>query len=385
MISCRFMRLGVSLALSLALTGCGLFNQVNVEPLATAAQRPSNVAAYVAVTEGDEPIDDLLPANFRVYENEQLVPAEQSEVTLLDRNVAAAHQALLLVDMSQAKTPEARALAAKAALNFVTALSPHEATAVYAFDGSEGLVSIANVAKGGQPPNLAGLEAFTPRDGSRNLNGAVVAAIGKLDAALAQSGKPVKVGMLVVFASGPDVAGRVDADQVHDKVWESSHDVIMVGVGEQADSLASLARRGLVRAQDATTLPIAFEEAAMKARAELEKYYLVSYCSPGRAGQRRLRLEVTYETKEGQQRTGDFELDFDARGFEAGCNSLQAPRLTLKPKETYSNGASKGGSNGGASSGSGAGSKSKPAPDSREHDQGEDAPVPPPDQSGYAK
>jgi hypothetical protein len=94
---------------------------------------------------------------------------------------------------------------------------------------------------------------------------------------------------------------------------------------------------------------------------------------------------VTYETKEGQQRTGDFELDFDARGFEAGCNSLQAPRLTLKPKETYSNGASKGGSNGGASSGSGAGSKSKPAPDSREHDQGEDAPVPPPDQSGYAK
>jgi hypothetical protein len=379
------MRIGVSLALGFALTGCGLFNQMNVEPIATASHRPSNVAAYVAVTDGDEPITELLPANFHVYENEQLVPAEQSELTLLDRNVAAAHQALLLVDMSQAKTPEARALAAKASLGFVTSLSPHEPVSVFAYDGAEGLVPIVSVAKGAPAPtSLAALENYSPRDSSRNLNGAVLAALGKLDASLAQTGRPVKIGTLVVFASGPDVAGRADADLVHDTVWEGAHDVIVIGIGEEADRVSSLARRGLVRAQNAGTLSIAFEEAAMKARAELEKYYLVSYCSPGRAGERRLRLEVTYTTKEGQEHTGDFEFDFSARGFEAGCNSLKAPPLTLRPKDTYSNtAASKNGPSNGSANG--APSKSKAAPDSREHDQGEDAPVPPPEQSGYAK
>lgn len=385
MISYRVMQNGVLLALGFALTGCGLFSQMNVEPIATASQRPSNVAAYVAVSDGDEPVTELLPGNFHVYENEQLVPPEQSELTLLDRNVAAAHQALLLVDMSQAKTPETRALAAKASLGFVTSLSPHEPVSVFAYDGAEGIVPIVSVAKGAPAPSsLAALENYSTRDSSRNLNGAVLAALGKLDASLAQTGKPVKIGMLVVFASGPDVAARADADLVHDTVWEGAHDVIVVGVGEEADRVSSLARRGLVRAQNAGTLPIAFEEAAMKARAELEKYYLVSYCSPGRAGERRLRLEVKYTTKEGQEHSGDFDFDFSARGFEAGCNSLKAPPLTLRPKDTYSNtAASKNGSSGGSSNG--APGKSQAAPDSREHDQGEDAPVPPPEQSGYAK
>lgn len=382
MIGYQVMRIAsLSLALSLATMGCGLFQRLNVEPIATAAQRPSNVAAYLAVTDGDVAIDELMTSNFRIYENDQLVPAEQSGLTLLDRSVAAAHHAILLLDMSQATRPEARALAAKAAAGFVEKLSPHESVAVFAFDGSEGLVAIASVPKGGPTPSMAALEAFTPRDPSRNLNGAILAALAKLDATLAQSGKPVKIGTLVVFASGPDLAGRVDADVVHDKVWEGSHDVIAVGVGEKADSISSLARRGLVRAQAENTLPIALEEAAIKARSELEKYYLLSYCSPARAGERRLRVEVTYVTKEGQEHKGDFETDFSARGFGAGCNSLAAPRLTLIPKETYADsGSSK-------SSGSGQPSKTQPAPaaDTPEHDPGEDAPVAPPEQSGYAK
>jgi hypothetical protein len=68
-----------------------------------------------------------------------------------------------------------------------------------------------------------------------------VAALGKLDAALAPSGKVVKVGTLVVFSHGPDVAGRVDGDTLHDKVWESPYDVIAIRPGSDAATAAASA------------------------------------------------------------------------------------------------------------------------------------------------
>jgi hypothetical protein len=380
----RFACLALQLVFSLALlSGCGIFRNINVEPLATTTQRPSNVGAYVAVTDGEQPLDELLPSNFSVYENDQLVPSEQSQLTLLDRNLVAAHHVVLLIDMSLADTPETRSLAAKAALGFVQKLSPVEGVTVFAFDGSPTLVQIATVARGAAVPSMAALESFTPRDKSRNLNGAIVAGLEKLDALLSQSGKPVRVGSLVVFASGPDVAGRIDADKTHDLVWSSQYDVLGVGigVGPEADNLETLARAGMVRAQAKSTLPIAFEEAATKVRSELESHYLVSYCSPARAGERRLRLEVKYANKEGQEHKGDFEYDFSAKGFGPGCNPMVTPRFVYKPKEVTPPAGSEPVS-GKTSVGP---DKAKPTPEAREHDAGDDAPVAPPDQSGYAK
>ena len=381
------------LFLLLPLTGCGVFNgvfrHVNVQPLATTFQRPSNVGAYVAISDNDVPLTELEPSNFRVYENAQLVPAEQTQLTLLDTNLVAAHQVVLLMDMSAAQTPAARTTAAKAALNFVEKVMPHEAVSIFAFDGGESLVPIATLPRGNGTVTMAALENFTPRDTSRNLNGAVVAGLGKLDALLGQSGKVVRVGTLVVFASGPDVAGRVDRDKAHDAVWQSPYDVLGVGVGEQADAIENLARRGLVRSQAADTLPIAFEEVATKTIEQLEKHYLVSYCSPARAGTRRLRLEVSYTNKEGEEHHGDFETEFSAKGFGPGCNASVTPRFFLPTKPSTGPEPNPGSSlssdakSGDAKSGDAKGKK--PPPDSRLHDQGEDAPVAPPDQSGYAK
>jgi len=386
------MRPAASIALCASLlastAGCSLFRHVSVDPVATSFQKPSNVAAYVAVRDGEEPLSELSASNFHVYENGQLVAPDQTQLSLLDRNVAVAHHALLLVDMSGASTPEARTQAAKAAAGFVEKLLPHQAVSVYAFDGSEGLLQIGSAAKGSPPPSMAALESFSARDTSRNLNGAVLAALGKLDAALAQSGKRIKVGMLVLFSGGPDVAGRIDADKVHDAVWESPHDVIAIGVAEQVEGLEQFAKRGVVRAQAANTLPIAFEEAASKAQSELEKYYLVSYCSPARAGSRRLRLEVKYTNKEGAEHSGDFEVDFEAKGFGAGCNPQTAPRFTVqpKPKPSFDQGPPPTDQDAQGKPGKGDPKQGNGKPvDTREHDQGEDAPVPPPDQGGYAK
>lgn len=112
---------------------------------------------------------------------------------------------------------------------------------------------------------------------------------------------------------------------------------------------------------------------------ELEKYYLVQYCSPARAGERRLRLEVKHTNKEGEEHGGDFEIDFSAKGFRPGCNPNATPRLTLRPKDTTFS----------ISPQQEQSEASKPkmttAPDSREQDQGEDAPVAPPSSSDCAK
>ncbi|RYZ01395.1 MAG: hypothetical protein EOO73_35645 [Myxococcales bacterium] len=369
----------LALLLSLPLTACGLFRHVDVEPLATAAQRPANVAAYVAVTDGETPLTELNTGNFRVYEDDQLVPADQTQLTLLDPTLVAAHQVVLLVDMSGATTPQAKSVIAKAAQGFVQKVTPREAVSVFAFDGGAQLVPIAALPRGDAQVTMAALESYTARDPSRNLHGAVVAGLKKLDLALAQSGKIIRVGTLVVFAGGPDIAGRVDSDKAHDAVWESPYDVIGVGVAEQADAVEHVARHGLIRAQAPDTLPIAFEEAADKTIAELDKHYVVSYCSPARAGARRLRLEVTYTNKEGEEHHGDFEMDFDAKGFGPGCNSQSVPRFTLRPVEKPEPAPE-------ASKLKGDGKKQPSGPtDSRDQDRGEDAPVAPPDQPGYAK
>lgn len=385
MIILQPMRRALWLLAVLPLTGCGVFRHVTVEPIATTFQRPSNVGAYVAVTDADTPLTDLEPSNFRVYENEQLVPPEQTQLTLLDTNLVAANQVVLLVDMSTAQTPESRTLAAKGALNFVQKVAPREAVSVFAFDGAPTLVPIATFPRGNQAVTMAALEGFTPRDPSRNLNGAVVAGLAKLDALLAQSGKVVRVGTLVVYASGPDIAGRVDSDKAHDLVWDSPHDVLAIGVGEHADAIENLARRGLVQAQSSTTLPIAFEEAASLTLDQLQKHYLVSYCSPARAGSRRLRLEVSYTNKEGEEHHGDFDFDFSAKGFGPGCNPQVTPRFTLAPKAEPEPERAPKRDQESAEPSKGTKPKKTTAPDAREHDQGEDAPVAPPDQSGYAK
>jgi hypothetical protein len=192
---------------------------------------------------------------------------------------------------------------------------------------------------------------------------------------LAQGGKVVRLGTLVVYASGPDVAGRVSGDRARDAVWDSDYDVIGIGVGKLADAVEDFSKQGLIRAQSPSTLPIAFEEAASRVLAQLAKHYLVSYCSPGRAGTRRLRLEVTHTNKDGNERHGDFETEFDARGFGPGCNPQQPPRLTLVPKTTRS-----------STPNQSAEPKPHKAPAEAPNEPGsdEDAPVAPPRAPGYA-
>lgn len=320
---------------SYAAFACSLLRGVEVESVATSVQKPSNVALYISVRDGKQPISSLMVENFKVYENEQLVPSDQSQLTLLNRDAAVVHHALVLVDMSQSKDDESKRLTARAVAGFVSRTRADQAVTVYAFDGSPEIALVGEFprAAGAAEPveELAPLSSFALRDPSRNLYGALAEGLKQLDLRLTQAQKPVRIGTLVVFSRGPDVAGRANEEQVRDLLDQSPHHVVSVGIGETEGDyyLEDVGRAGVIRAQDAKSIGVAFEEAATKVSSLYDMYYLVSYCSPARAGTRRLRLEVTFSTPEGDEKTGDLEQEFDANGFGPGCDPTTPPRFVV--------------------------------------------------------
>jgi hypothetical protein len=307
-------------------SGCGVFGGVRVETVEHGEQKPSNVALYVSVTDHGEPVTELEAKNFRLYEDGQELSPRLIERTLLPRESVAAERVLLLVDLSGNPSAAQRADYAEAVEAFVRKLTPSLAVAVRAFDGSPGLKPVGDFARGTQTPSAAALTKLTSRDASRDLNGAVLAGLAELDRAAQADRKPIHVETLVVFARGADLAGRTDAGKRDDALAASKHDVIGIGIGDDTPYLG-FAQGGVIHAQNADTLPIAFEEAGARVAATHAKYYLVAYCSPARAGRRSVRLEVTHDDKDGKPRSGDTEIEIDATGFGPGCRPDTIPRF----------------------------------------------------------
>jgi hypothetical protein len=307
--------------------GCSLLGGLRVETLGSGAQRPGNVAAFVSVSDGDQPVADLSESNFTVYENEQAVPADQTRAQLLDRELAGAFRTVLLVDLGFAGTADTRRELTSAINVFLDKVRASQAVTVFGFDGNPGLKLLGEYAKGdGSTSELRLPNANT--DLSRNLNGAVQRALTELENRLAQSRKPIRVGTLVVFANGPDVAGRVSERDLDQTLDEHHAFLLSIGIGEQAPaSLQDIGRDGFFPAQSATSVAMAFEEAAYRVENHYEKHYLFSYCSPSRAGERRLRLEVHFTDKKGNEKKGDAEAEFDAKGYGGGCDPATLPPL----------------------------------------------------------
>lgn len=312
---------------ALLLFGCGLFQQLDVQSLGTATRKPSNVGVYLSVADGVEPVTELGPEAFRIYENEQLLDPDETRQTLLEREIAALHHALLLVDMSTAKDDEARRQLSRGVAGFVQKVCRSQGVSVYAFDGRAGIEHIGDFARGASVPDeLAALTGFKTADPSRNLHGAVIAGLKELGARLMTKPKPVRVGTLVVFTAGADRAGRATAEQMQQAVDGSGHQAFAIGVGAQGSyELGPLGKNGAAWTPSLGAIGPVLEEAAESVDRLYERHYLLSYCSPGRAGTRRVRVEVVHETHDGKQLKGDLTFEIDATGFDAGCDPTAAP------------------------------------------------------------
>ena len=317
---------------------CSLINRVQVEPVATSFQKPSNVAVYVSVTDGNDPVTELQPEAFKIYENEQLLASDDTHQMLLSKELAAYHHTLLLVDMSGQQNADDSL--ARAVGSFVETVRRTQPVSVFVFDGSPNLRFVADFGKSpdGAAADVHALTKMGSSDASRNLNGALVSGLKELDARLAQQRRTVKVGTLVLFTRGPDLAGRVTEDDAEKALDDSKDNVIALGIADLAGrSLDMIGKSGTIKAQSADSVGIGFEEAASKTRDLYEKYYLVAYCSPARGGTRRLKVVVNYRDVSGNEKHGSFSQDFDASGFGPGCNPETVPRFvpqaTQKPEQ----------------------------------------------------
>jgi hypothetical protein len=296
----------------------------------SAFQRPSNVAVYFTVdTAGGDPVGGLAATDFRIYEDDALVSPTESQQTIVNPEVAAEHYTLLLVDMSGsvAESDQVPALQA-AATELVSQIEgSSQRVAVYPFDGSEELHPIVGfTTSGGASAGVSRLGSFRPEDPSTNLHGAVVAGFAVLDEALARSRVPLHFGTVVVFTDGSDRAARVSRSDMNRAIDDSPYDVFAIGVGSEIDegTLGDVGRNGYVLVEDSAAITEAFRQVAQRVVAMTQRYYLLSYCSPARAGTHRVTVEAVTPDA-----TGRLSYDFDAAGFGPNCNPGQPPPFAV--------------------------------------------------------
>jgi hypothetical protein len=316
-----------NVALALLSLGCGGLRVAMVD---SAFQRPSNVAVYFTVdTAGGEPVGGLQATDFRIYEDGGLVSPTESRQTILNPEVASEHYTLLLVDMSGSVVESDQVpILQQAATEFTSQLEGQQRVAVYAFDGAEELYAISGftTSEGGASAAVGRLDSFRPRDPSTNLHGAVVAAIAVLDQALEQSRVPLRFGTIVVFTDGSDRAARVSRRDMGRAIDESPYDVFAIGVGSEIDegTLGDVGRDGYVLAEDTAAVTAAFRQVADRILAMGRRFYLLSYCSPARAGEHRVTVEVVTPGASGR-----LSYDFDATGFGPNCSPDRAPPFAI--------------------------------------------------------
>lgn len=328
-----------------ALSGCGLMGTVNVEPVAVSTQKPGNVAMYVSVSEHGAPVLGLDKQAFQVYEDGKKLDNDQIKLTLLPTSAAATRHVALLVDMSKSLTADDRKALAEALRPFIAKLREREPVTLYAFDGTKSAHLIADYPRDARAEadekdtSMERLLAFSRRDSSSSLYTALMDSAQKLSASLAAEGRPIQNGTVIVVALNPDLAGRVDEGKVRDYVAESPHHYFLLTVGPwaTATNISFLGKNGEMRAGSVHTLGSPLYDVAKAVDDDYFRDYLVSYCSPSRAGTRQVRLEVTTHDAQGKTNRGSYQTEFDATGFGPGCSPEVTPHFVIaakpKPKE----------------------------------------------------
>jgi hypothetical protein len=322
--------------LALALSGCGsLFrSDVRVEPLSVKTAPPGRVLALVSVSDHGSAPDDLGPDNFEVREGEVALDRRQIGLQVQPLGTLRGHEAVVLVDGSRAFTDAERAPLGAALSQLVDRLRFHQAVTLMAYDGAADLRYVARYPQSQVAPPLtkdAGVErllAAKPRDGSSSLYSAIVAGRRALDARLTRAGLVSRVGSLIIVARGPDLAGRTDEAQARSALAGQRSYLLKVGTWATDTSLDWIGSSGVRAAASLGTLGTPVDELARSVDELFLRGYVVSYCSPARAGKRSLQVVVKLADEAGRARSGEAASEFDATGFNAGCRA-GAPAAAL--------------------------------------------------------
>lgn len=315
--------LGVAGAAFLLCNCAGL----NLQLVDGSVQKPSNVAVYFSLrTREGKPVPGLTAEQFKIYEDGKIVSPFESKQTILNPEVAAIQYTLLLVDMSGSVTESGSLPSLEEAVkSFATRVGGVQQTAVYAFDGRPEIVQLSGFSSS---PHVS-LAGFHSKDPSTNLNGAVVQAMKVLRKQLEHSTVPLRFATLVVFTDGTDHAQRVTHAELMRALGESNDlSVFVIGVGAEIDQseLSAIGRDGTALSKDPGATAKAFDDIANRIEGFTKSFYLLSYCSPARAGEHDLTVEPVLA--DGQ--AGSLTYHFNAAGFGPNCDPKRNPNFDVR-------------------------------------------------------
>ncbi len=315
----------LGMGMCLAMSACV---SLRLELHNASVEKPSNVALYFSVeTTNQQPVAKLDEKSFDIYEDDQLISPYESKQTILNPQVAVAHYVLLLLDLSASITESgASEKLGSAASAFIERMSNDHKIGIFGFDGAKELVRGVSftASRGAALSGVRSLSRRKPRDPSTNLNGAVLNAIDELNKQISRAKQPLRFGTLVVFSDGTDRAHRVTEEEMLRAVSGSNLNIFAIGMGPEISEahLARIGRTGYIKAEDLASIKAAFEQVAQYIEASAGKFYLMSYCSPSRAGEHRLRIVAKK-----QDLRGSLEYNFSAEGFGPNCDPKRMPRF----------------------------------------------------------
>lgn len=305
----------------------------------SAEEKPNNVWVFFTVKDGEDPVPGLSAEDFEIHEDGKLVSTFESQQQILNPEVAAVSYTLLLLDMSGSVTEgkEGAGAVVDAAMQFTARVGKSQKVAVFSFDGAEKIRPVVpfTETKGSVEGGLEKLRSYKAEDPSTNLHGAVVQGLATLKDGLEKDERPLKFGTLVVFSDGTDRAARVSVDEMKEAIRSPDYqhyELFAVGVGEEIEqkTLDTIGRHGSERVEERGKLGEAFDRVADRIEAHMKRFYLLSYCTPARAGEHEVRIVAT--TPGDKNKSGSLRYTFDADGFgpPPQCDPARQPRFELE-------------------------------------------------------
>lgn len=286
------------------------------------AEKPSDISAYVSVEKKKVPVGNLTADNFRIFENKVPLNEEAIGFELLPRESVAAGHTVLLLDLSGAPDDAQLRRISRGAAHFAEKVTTTQPVTVVAFDGSARAREVARFSKVAVETKrpLPDLGPFLSGDSSRDLNSAFIAAVQGVTDRLKESQKAATYGTVVTMTRGPDLAARKSDNKVRGAVTVSGFD--FYSVTPEKMKLKILPAIGKTRKfQFATidTLPMKLLDVGVHVRDTWFSHYLLTYCTPSRAGKRKLKIQVKFEDHHGKKTRGSSRSSFYADGFDGGC------------------------------------------------------------------
>jgi hypothetical protein len=313
-----------------------LTSGVHLEAASIKASPPGRVQAVVTVDAPRGDARDLSTENFEVREGNVRLDAEQVGLRVQRLGDAKGHQALIVVDAGRPFTDAEAGPLASGLSRLIDRLRFHQLVTLAAYDGSPTLQLVATypqsqVAKPLRADaGIGRLLRFKPRDDSSSLFSAILEANRLLSARLSAARDTVEpLGSLIVVARRPDLAGRTDESTARTVVETRRTFLLKVGAWSHDTSLDWIGSHGVRSAASLGTLGTPVDELGRLVDDIFLRSYIVSYCSPARAGKRTLEVVVQVDDDSGTKRQAAASAEFDATGFNTSCRASSSMRRAL--------------------------------------------------------